>query len=105
MTAAPLWRPAREPSEAENSCGPPRRTDLLATIQAELDRTRELLGKALAVITDARGQVLAVSPARSAAGISEARFESHPFLRHTLLPEVSVQQSSFALLQVGGEPY
>ena len=94
MTESPTLRAAMETYEAENSSGSPRRTDLLATIQAELDRTRELLGKALAVITDARGRVLAVSPARSAAGISEARFESHPFLRHTLLPKVSVQQSS-----------
>ena len=68
MTQSPTLRAAMETYQSELASSPERRADLLATVQTELDRIRTLLGKDLAAINDAQGNLLAVSSASEAPG-------------------------------------
>ncbi len=103
MTQSPTLRAAMETYESESPSSSGRRPDLLATVQTELDRIRELLGKDLAVITDSRGVVLAASPATGRA--SGEPLELKPFVRRALETGAFSGQSSFGVLKLQQETY
>ncbi|MCI0410787.1 MAG: hybrid sensor histidine kinase/response regulator [Acidobacteria bacterium] len=103
MTQSPTLRAAMETYESESPSSSGRRPDLLATVQTELDRIRELLGKDLAVITDSRGVVLAASPATGRA--SGEPLELKPFVRRALETGAFSGQSSFGVLNLQQETY
>ncbi len=76
MTQSPTLRAAMETYRSEIDQRTDRRSDLLATVQTELDRTRALLGKQMALIADVQGEVLAASleraPSRGGGTVSSA---------------------------------
>jgi signal transduction histidine kinase/ActR/RegA family two-component response regulator len=104
MTHSPTLRAAMDTYEAESPSASAGRPDLLATVQAELDRTRELLEKDLAVITDPQGKVLAASPSLVADRINRREFARHPSVQAALQggPEGS---SAFGVLPIAGSSY
>jgi signal transduction histidine kinase/CheY-like chemotaxis protein len=105
MTQSPTLRAAMETYESESPSSSGKRPDLLATVQTELDRIRELLGKDLAVITDSRGALLATSPASGSPRGSEEAFAFNPFVRRALETGAFSGNSSFGVLRLAEETY
>ena len=101
MTEGPTLRAAMETYQTEVAVAHGTRSDLLETIQAELDRTRTLLGRDLAVITDAGGTVLAVSPAGTPLATASHPFGAYACVQQVLRPGFPTEASSFAVLPVG----
>jgi len=105
MTQSPTLRAAMETYESESPSSSDKRGDLLATVQTELDRIRELLDKDLAVITDSRGTLLAASPASEALHSSAQTFAFNPFVRRALETGVFSGSSSFGVLRLETQTY
>ena len=105
MTQSPTLRAAMETYASERSPRAAGRSDLLATVQAELDKIRGLLGKDLAVVTDVQGAVLAASPLPSSPGRWERSFATHPCVQRALAAEASAAESNFAVLERDGQHY
>lgn len=105
MTQSPTLRAAMETYESESPSHSGQRLDLLATVQTELDRIRQLLDKDLAVITDSRGVLLAVSPASGTPSTSAESLAFTPFVRRALETDAFSGRSSFGVLRREGETY
>jgi signal transduction histidine kinase/ActR/RegA family two-component response regulator len=105
MTESPTLRAAMETYRAEVSDETPGRADLLKTIQTELDRTRALTRKDVAIITDVAGAVLAASPSSALSAPPVPRFDSLPFVRQVLRPDFPAETSRFALVTLGPAHY
>ena len=104
MTESPTLRAAMETYETESPAAGSR-ADLLATVQSELDRIRLLLGKDLAVITDSRGSILAVSFDLSTPVQLPRDFGSIAFVRRALDGSPFTEDSSFGVLRSGETTY
>jgi C4-dicarboxylate-specific signal transduction histidine kinase/CheY-like chemotaxis protein len=104
MTHSPTLRAAMDTYESERPSASAGRPDLLATVQAELDRTRELLEKDLAVITDSQGKVLAASPALASDRIDRRAFAVHPSVQMALQGGLA-GSSAFGVLDIAGASY
>ena len=105
MTQSPTLRAAMETYESESPSPSGQRLDLLATVQTELDRIRQLLDKDLAVITDSRGVLLAVSPASGTPRTSAESLGFNPFVRRALETDAFSGNSSFGVLHREGETF
>ena len=105
MTQSPTLRAAMETYETEQSQGASHRPDLLATIEMELSRVRALLDKDLAVITDAEGEVLAISFGRSAVASGGPVLASFPLAERTLRREETEAAPDPTLAEIGGQQY
>jgi len=105
MTQSPTLRAAMETYESESPSPSGQRSDLLATVQTELDRIRQLLDKDLAVITDSRGALLAASPAILAPKTPADSLALTPFVRRALETDPFSGHSSFGVLRREGELY
>ena len=104
MTQSPTLRAAMETYESESPLAGVR-SDLLATVQSELDRIRELLAKDLAVVTDARGNVLALSSDPSARVALPENFGANAFVRRALEGSPFSEGSNFGVLRTGDATY
>src|SRR5262245_27295890 len=62
VSESPTLRAALDTYRSESSSGAAHRTDLLETVAVELGRTRALVGKDLAIVTDEQGAILAADP-------------------------------------------
>ena len=103
MTQSPTLRAAMETYRSEIDQRSDRRSDLLATVQTELDRTRALLGKRMALITDVQGEVLAASFERAPSGGGGAASPSFAGGVHGACPAEATDVSGPALLRLGDE--
>ena len=108
MTQSPTLRAALDTYQGESASGRPMRSDLLATIQNEVEVTRGMLGKDLVLITDEKGRVLSASFATApiGAGVSAGEdLSKRPFIRRALDPAAPSLESNFAVFDVGDRKY
>jgi len=111
MTDSPTLRAAIETYASEASPRAPARTDLLTTIQQELDKVAGGLGRDLLLVTDRTGRVLAASGAASAGPAIGRDLSDLPALRRALEQDGPVGPQNLAVwsldhdwLRVGSVP-
>jgi C4-dicarboxylate-specific signal transduction histidine kinase/ActR/RegA family two-component response regulator len=105
MTESPTLRAAMETYRSERILEAAPRHDLLATVQEELDRIADGLGRDAVIITDDDGRVLAASLKGGGAPATGASLSGAPIIHRALEGDEQGSAGVIDLLDLGGHPY
>jgi signal transduction histidine kinase/ActR/RegA family two-component response regulator len=97
----PTLRAAMETFRLEPTLSVDYRSELLATLQNELDKIWAGLPSDLLIVTDDRGRVLAANGRSASVPAVGADLSVNPALSHALSPQVAVGDQNFGLLNYG----
>lgn len=101
VSTSPTLRAALQTARTEQNAGLSPRPDLLATVRRETEQVFGDLDRDLLVVTDDAGRVLA-AVAREGIPWTSRDVSGLPPVRHALVAEVPVVDSSFGLVRAGG---
>jgi signal transduction histidine kinase len=97
----PTLRAAMETFRLEPALSVDYRSELLATLQNELDKIWAGLPSDLLIVTDDRGQVLAANGRSTSVPAVGADLSVNPALSHALSPQAAIGDQNFGLLNYG----
>jgi len=99
----PTLRAAMETYRLEPTLSVDYRSELLATVQNELDKIWAGLPSDLLIVTDDRGRVLAANGRSTSVPEQGADLSVNPALSHALSPQVAIGDQNFGLLDFGDQ--
>jgi len=99
----PTLRAAMETYRLEPALSVDYRSDLLATVQNELDKVWAGLPSDLLIVTDDQGRVLAANGRSAALPPGGADLSLNPALGHALKPQAMIGDQNFGLMRFGDQ--